>query len=157
MRRMAVGAPTQPTPPRRLRSDILLMGVNKAVVLGVGVASSIIIARALGPSGRGSLAVAVALTAILVQLGSLGFQTANPYFVTQPGVSARTLVINSLWLAAGLGLVTGTLAVALKLLAPATVAGLSWSEVLIAAATVPVMLAMLFLQSILLGQGRTVP
>lgn len=153
---MTAETQVQVVAPRRLRSDVALMLLNKAVVLGVGVVSSIIIARSLGAAGRGSLAVAVALTAILVQLGSLGFQTANSYFVAQRGASPGGLVVNSLWLAFAAGSALATVAVGLKLLTPSAVAGLTWLALLIAAGTVPLMLAMVFLQSILLGEGRAV-
>lgn len=142
-------------PQRRMRTDVLMMAANKAVVLVAGVGSSILITRALGPSGRGAFAVTVSFAMLLVQLGSLGFQTANPYFTTQRRAPIGLIVTNSLWLAAALGLALAAIGVLVKVLFPTAVAGVGWAELSVALAAVPAILSMIFLQGILLGEGRT--
>ncbi len=61
-----------------------------------GLASSIIVARALGPAGRGEYAVAVAIGAIGVQLLNLGLPSANSYFVSQDRTLLPSLLANAL-------------------------------------------------------------
>ena len=129
---------------------------SKIAVLLLNIAGTVIVARALGPSGRGLVAVAFNLTLILVQLGTLGLITANPYFAARDESSRGSIVTNSLWFAAGLGgflLATG---LSLKLWFPSAVEGLGWAELTVALAGLPAALATGFLQSILLGEGRTV-
>jgi O-antigen/teichoic acid export membrane protein len=142
--------------PRRLRTDVLLMLGAKAAAMVLNIVGTVVIARALGVEGRGAAAVAFSLTLLLVQFGTLGMVTANPYFAARD-VSARAqIVANSFWLAAvfgGLGILAG---VVVKLVAPSITQGLGWPELLVALAGIPAALVAQFLQSILLGEGRTI-
>jgi O-antigen/teichoic acid export membrane protein len=141
---------------RRLRSDVFLMFGSKGFVTLLNVASSIVVARALGPSGRGTVAVAFALTLVLVQLGTLGLASANPYLTAQnPEVKGR-LITNSLLLAIGIGVALVAVGALLKVFVPSVVKGLSWTETMLGISAIPAMLATLFLQSVLLGEARMV-
>jgi O-antigen/teichoic acid export membrane protein len=142
--------------PRRLRTDVLLMLGAKAAAMVLNVVSTVIIARALGVEGRGAVAVAFSLTLLIVQFGTLGMVTANPYFAARDAVARARIAANSIWIAVavgGLGIAAGVL---IKLLVPSLTQGLGWAELLIAVAGVPFALASLFLQSVLLGEGRTI-
>ena len=141
---------------RRLRSDVFMMFGTKALVTVLNIASSIIVARVLGPEGRGSVAVALALTMLLVQLGTFGLTTANPYFTAQDPGSRRRIISNSLVLSAGIGALLIAVGIGLKLGVPSIVKGLTWTQLILALAAIPTMLAALFLHSVLLGEGRTV-
>jgi len=140
----------------RLRNDVAMTAANKVVVLVTTLATSIVLARALGPEGRGVWAVAMALALTLVQLGSLGIQSANPYFTARREAPLGRIVANSLWLAAGLGLLLIAVAAGVKAVLPQVVEGLGWTELLIVSASLPALLAAMFLQSVLLGEGRMV-
>jgi O-antigen/teichoic acid export membrane protein len=145
-----------PAEPRRFRTDVLMMFSSKVTLLVLNLAGSIIAARALGPTDRGTFAVAFSLTALLIQLGSFGLTTANPYFAARDPRSRSAIVTNSLWLAAALGALLIGIGVGLKALAPVTVEGVSWEELLVALVGIPAALVTLFLHSVLLGEGRTV-
>lgn len=145
-----------PAEPRRFRTDVLMMFSSKVTLLVLNIAGSIIVARALGPTDRGTFAVAFSLTALLIQLGSFGLTTANPYFAARDPQIRPGIVTNSLWLAAMLGMLLIGVGVGLKALAPVTVAGVSWEELLVALVGIPAALVTLFLHSVLLGEGRTV-
>jgi O-antigen/teichoic acid export membrane protein len=119
-------------------------------------ASSVIIARALGASGRGSVAVAFTLTLLLVQFGTFGLATANPYFAAQRRSALARIVGNSLWLSAGLGAALILVGIGVKLTFPGLVSGLTWVQLAIALAGIPTALCALFLQSVLVGVGRMV-
>jgi O-antigen/teichoic acid export membrane protein len=153
-------APAAGTPGRAssrpLASDVALMVTGKAVLLLAGVVTTVIVARVLGPGGRGTVAVAVGLALILRQLGTLGLTTANPYYLARQGASVARLKANSLWIAASLGLALALLGIAIRLVVPAALRGIPWTPLLIALSSIPFGLASLFLQSILLGIGRTV-
>src|SRR5947209_2455216 len=97
---MTSGLPIQR---RTMRADVMLMGLKKGLGLLLALATSVATARALGPSGRGTLAVAFSLSGVLAQLGTLGVVSANPYFVAKEPRVRGAVVSNSVWLALGLG------------------------------------------------------
>jgi O-antigen/teichoic acid export membrane protein len=140
----------------RLRTDVFLTFGGKGATLLLGLATAVVIARELGPSGQGTFAVAYSLTILLVHVGGLGLTTANPYFAAQDRSLRPRLVANSLWLAGLLGLLLVGFGFALKLAVPGAVEGLSWTALAVTLAGVPASLLGLFLQSILLGEGRIV-
>lgn len=141
---------------RGLRSDVLLMVAAKLCVLILGAAATVIVARSLGPAGRGSLASTYALMTLLAQLGTFGIASANPYFAArEPHLRAR-IAGNSLWLAGVLGPLMAAVGIAVKILAPGALGDISWPALSVGMFAVPIMLSSLFLQSILLAEGRTV-
>lgn len=75
----------------------------KLVTVAVNFLVGVIIARALGPVGKGAYALVLQIVGVLVVLFGLGLNTANIYFVASGRVSARTATANSLWLLAGTG------------------------------------------------------
>ena len=60
-------------------------------VLALSLVASILLARYLGPTGRGEVAAAMLWSALLVSLGSLGMLEAILYFTAQPDHSTRAL------------------------------------------------------------------
>jgi O-antigen/teichoic acid export membrane protein len=147
----------EPPPPRALSRDVALTYASKVMAMVAGVAMTVLVARALGPSGRGLVAIGIAITLTLVQLGTLGLVTANPYFVARDHRVTTKLITNSLWIAAGLGVILIALGAAFKAGFPGATRGLEWPETLAALAAIPFALASPFLQSLLLGQGRIIP
>ncbi len=154
-----VSAPAEATRPvreRDLRSDVLLMMGSKLCVLVLGAATTVIVARSLGPAGRGSLASVYALMMLLAQLGTFGIVAANPYYAArEPHLRVR-IVSNSLWLAGILGPVMAMFGIIFKVLFPDALGDVGWPELTLAMLAVPVALGSLFLQSVLLAEGRTV-
>jgi O-antigen/teichoic acid export membrane protein len=143
-------------PVRRLRTDVFMMVATRGLALILGVVTSVILARGLGASGRGTLAVAFNMTLLLVQIGGFGITTANPYYVARrPEVLGR-LVWNSLWGALVLGAAFAGVGFAVLAVAPSALAGVTWAQAAVGFSAIPAALASQFLQSILLGQGRTV-
>ncbi len=127
---------------------------SKLTVTLLQVVGTVLIARQLGPAGRGTIAVAAALVLIMQQVGSLGLVTANPYFGLQDRSAVSRLVGNSLLLGMSVGAFLAAICLLIKLIVPAVVQGLSWLDVGIVAAAIPAALIFLYLQSILLGEGR---
>src|SRR4029453_16738386 len=56
----------------RFSGDVAATFASRLILVGFGVASSVLTARYLGPAGRGSLATPPALAGIGLQLGNLG-------------------------------------------------------------------------------------
>ena len=63
----------------------------------LGVCSSVIAARALGPAGRGTYAVAAAIGAIGVQFLNLGLHSTNSYFLSKDHSLLPSLLANALF------------------------------------------------------------
>jgi O-antigen/teichoic acid export membrane protein len=104
------------------------------ITLSTQVASSVfalanvfVIARSLGPSGRGEVALLMTISATLSGLGALGIQEANVNFASSNPELRRTLASNSIFLA----LVTGS-AISMAAAALATVIPLFGTEVRLA-------------------------
>jgi O-antigen/teichoic acid export membrane protein len=140
---------------RRLRTDVFMMVAARGLALVLGIVTSVVLARGLGASGRGTLAVAFNMTLLLAQIGGFGITSANPYFVARDPAALGRVVWNSLWGALTLGGAFAGAGLALYAIAPSTLAGVSWAEVGVGFSAIPGVLASQFLQSILLGQGRT--
>jgi O-antigen/teichoic acid export membrane protein len=151
------GSPVaRPTVERGLRGDVLLMLGSKLCVLILGATTTVIVARSLGPAGRGSLASIYALMTLLAQLGTFGIASANPYFVAREPHIRASIAANSLWLAGVVGPLMAGAGILLKVLAPGALGDVGWAELTVGMLAVPIMLSSLFLQSILLADGRTV-
>lgn len=72
---------------------------TRVLLIGIGLITSVIVARILGPEGRGFYAVAAAVGAIGVQFGNLGLHASNTYYVAKdrsllPGLVGNTLVVS---------------------------------------------------------------
>lgn len=127
--------------------------VTRVGLVVVGLITSVLVARALGPEGRGLYIVAITIGAVGVQLGNVGLAAANTYHVARDRSLAAVLVGNSI--AASLvigGLGAGGLAV--LFLARPTIAPLRGVLLYLALASVPVGLLSLLLQKLLIGLDR---
>jgi O-antigen/teichoic acid export membrane protein len=73
--------------------------VTRICLIGIGLATSVIVARALGPEGRGLYGVALLVGAIGVQFGNLGLHASNTYFAARdrgllPALIGNTVIIS---------------------------------------------------------------
>lgn len=137
---------------RSFGGDVVLTVASKLLYTVGGVLVTIMIARGLGPTGQGVFAVALNLTLMLIQLGSIGLPVANPFFAARDPEAQPVLIGYSLRLAVVLSLVLAAGACVLKAILPSSLAGLGWPELVITLATIPLALAALFLQGVLLGR-----
>jgi O-antigen/teichoic acid export membrane protein len=142
--------------PARLRTDVFLTFAGKGATLLLGLATAAVVARRLGPSGQGLFAVAYSLTLMLVQVGGVGLTTANPYFAARSPGQVPRIIGNAIWLATLLGLALAGAGVVIKIAVPGVIEGLGWTPLLVTLAGIPGGLAALFLQSVLLGEGRMI-
>lgn len=69
----------------------------------IGLVTSVMISRALGPEGRGSYSIAVTIGAIAVQLCNLGLHASNTYHLTKERFLLPVLLSNSLVVGFGFG------------------------------------------------------
>lgn len=123
---------------------------TRVALILIGFTASVLVARALGPEGRGLFAVATVIAATGVQLGNLGLYAANTYYAARSREHLPTLVGNSLAAASGIG---GLLCAGTWLVLSRWPEWSPLSEALLALAllSIPLGLAYLFVQHLLLG------
>jgi O-antigen/teichoic acid export membrane protein len=123
---------------------------TRILLISIGLFTTVIVARILGPQGRGLFAVAAATGAIGLQFGNLGLHSSNVYYVARDRDLLSSLVGNSLLVSfvfGGFGaVVTWAVFVAWPKLAPVhnllLILALGW---------IPFGLSYLLLQNLLLG------
>lgn len=79
---------------------------TRLILFGTMLVTAVVVARALGPEGRGLYTVAAAIGALGVQFGNLGLQASNTYYAAKdrrllPALIANTLLISFLLGGAG--------------------------------------------------------
>ncbi len=132
-----------------LRRNVLETYGTRILVVFMTFATAIVIARELGPTGRGLYAVAATLGAIGAQFGNFGLHASNIYFVARDRTHLPALIGNTLavvllsCLVAALG---GILFVYWPSLSP-----VHGTLLLLALTFVPISLAYLLIQGLLLG------
>jgi len=77
--------------------------VTRILLMGVALLSTVVMARILGPEGRGFYAVAATAGALGVQFGTLGLHTSNTYFAASKSDSLPVLIGNTLLVGFGFG------------------------------------------------------
>ncbi len=132
-----------------LRRNVFETYGARLLVVAVAFATAVMIARELGPAGRGFYAVAAAVGAIGVQFSNLGLHLSNTYYVAKNRALLPALIGNTLavvFVACVIVALSGIGFVFWPMLSP--VHGLL---LLLALASVPVGLAYLLTQGLLLG------
>jgi len=76
---------------------------TRIFLMGIALVTTVVVARLLGPQGRGYYAVAAAIGALGVQFGTLGLHTSNAYFVAKQPQSLAFLTGNALVVSFGFG------------------------------------------------------
>jgi len=135
-----------------LRRNVLETYGTRLLVVAVAFATAIVIARELGPAGRGLYAVAVTLGAIGAQFGNLGLHASNMYYVARDRALLPALIGNTLavvFAACVIAALGGIALVFWPRLSP-----IHGTLLLLALASVPVSLAYLLTQGLLLGVNK---
>ena len=138
------------TPSPDLIRKVIETYATRILLIGVGLLITVIIARFLGPSGRGLYAVAATTGLLGVQFGNLGLHASNVYVVSQDPKSLSPLVGNSLVASFVVGgFIAATLAVLFNFV-PSLIS-LSGPLLFLALAWIPFGLAFLLLEHLMLG------
>jgi len=97
---------------------VIITFSTRILLLIIGVASIVVIARILGPEGRGLHALAMTLIGIGIQFGTLGLHASNTYYIAQDASQLPVLLGNSLLLSVVAGLVAALLALGITAVWP---------------------------------------
>jgi O-antigen/teichoic acid export membrane protein len=84
--------------------DSLITFLSEVLIFIFGFAASIILARILGPTGKGIYSLILLIPGLLLTFGSFGIESANVYFVGSRKYKIEDIVSNSLILAFFLGI-----------------------------------------------------
>lgn len=134
---------------------VLAVAGTRVVLLVLGTAVSVVIARALGPGGRGQYAFAVAVAGTAVSLAHASVEQAQVY-LTSTGTAVRQLASNAIALSAALGAAAVVaVSAASKLLDYPSAELTADTPLLLALAAVPLNIAVLYLNNLLVLSGRT--
>lgn len=123
---------------------------TRIVLIAIGLATTVIAARTLGPVGRGLFAVATAVGAMGVQFGNLGLHASNTYYVARNRALLPVLVGNTLVVGFGFGSLAALCAWIFFVIFPQT-APLQGGILAMALAWIPFGLSYMLLQNLLLG------
>lgn len=121
-----------------------------------GTVTGVITARALGPSGRGQLAVILSTISIAVMFGQLGLTESNAYFVAGNRKLARPVAINSLWSALILGTLTIAIVSAVYYISPEVFELIPYELLLTGLLAVPFLMLGMMIQRVYLAQNRII-
>ncbi len=121
----------------------------------VGIAVSVVVARALGPSGKGIYSLIFLVPSLLALVGGLGIDIANVYFGGKKKCGWADLASNSLVSALVLGILLAiAFLVYFLVFHPSFLKDIEPRYMSIAVLVVPFSLLATYFGSILLGQGR---
>jgi O-antigen/teichoic acid export membrane protein len=126
-------------------------------IIGVilGLAGAIIIARVLGPSGKGAYTLILLVPSLLATFGTLGIGVANLYFVGKKKYKLADITSNSVVLASGLGILfAATFLTYFYYFQPSFLKGADPLCVLIATLVLPFSLLTAYFSHILLGEQK---
>lgn len=129
--------------------DVLATFGTKMAAAGVGLLTSVLVARSLGPDGRGAFATVMTLAAIGMQFANLGLHSSNSYYLARDRSILPAVVANSLAFALVLGSLAGVLLTGVAW-ASGVVASAGAGAVGMAMASIPAGLAYLLLVNLLL-------
>ncbi|MBC7220188.1 flippase [Candidatus Bipolaricaulota bacterium] len=121
----------------------------------VGVGTSVILARVLGPEGRGIYALAALLPSLIVTFGNLGIGPATVYYVARGEFRRQEILGNNVLLSlgvGGIGILTGLIVILFfrEIVFPGVLPG----YLLLALALVPVEVFFSYVRYVLLGAQR---
>ena len=134
---------------------VLSLFATQALQFVFAGVTSVILARALGPEGKGVVTLALLIPAVLVQLSSLGISTSNIYYAAAQRVTLSKLAGNSLFIGIVLGVIICVVFYVFRLVSPVD----PFHEVdpwcvYIALAAVPFALVNRYVLGILLGKQK---
>jgi O-antigen/teichoic acid export membrane protein len=143
--------PTPADPASRgsaLAAALLTYGTNLAVAV-LSLVNVLVVARALGPSARGSVAFLITVATMTGQFACLSVQEANANLGGSNPAARGRLATNSLILAVVLGAVASIIVVTLVSVFPAVGGPVSRTLLLVALAAVPFVIVKTFLSFLL--------
>jgi len=125
------------------------------LTLLLGLGTSVILARVLGPEGKGSYTLAMLLPSLIVTFGNLGIGPATVYYVARGEFRREEILGNNILLSAGIGGIGVLAGLVVVLFFRETVfPGVAPGYLLLALLLVPVQVFSSYVRYVLLGAQR---
>jgi O-antigen/teichoic acid export membrane protein len=86
-------------------NDISFSLGARIIILLASLFIGIIIARILGPFGKGLLAIITMVWAVVLRLGNFGIGTFNTYVISNKSIDKRDIIGNSFWIGLTIGII----------------------------------------------------
>jgi O-antigen/teichoic acid export membrane protein len=137
--------------PRPMTGGAVMNAAGRIVTAAFGAATTILIARLLGPDGAGGYAIAQTIVFVLSVLATLGVEHGITYYISDGSWQPRHALMAALRLAALTGLAGMVLSVGARLAFPTAFSGLSIGATTVAAAGLPFWLTWFYLSFIALA------
>jgi len=125
---------------------------SRASLLFLNLLMSIIIARTLGPAGKGLLAVIAMVGSTIIVLGNLGISKFNTYAISNKSIEKKDIINNSFWLGLIIGLIFFFIASMLAFKFPILFRNIPRSYLLIYLVSLPFLFWSNFFYGILTGE-----
>jgi O-antigen/teichoic acid export membrane protein len=137
------------------KGQVAMTLVARGAVVGVGLLSSVVTARWLGPDGRGLLATLSVITGLALQFGNPGLHSGNVYVVARRPERTSDVLGNTLLVSIAAGVLAAILACAAAALRPLWFPGIPYALIALTAAVLPFQFMTFLFQNTLLGMQRT--
>ena len=125
---------------------------SRVSLLFLNLFMGIIIARILGPNGKGLLAVIAMVGTTIINLGNLGIGKFNTYAISNKSVNKKDIISNSFWLGLIIGLIFFFIILILALKFPIFFKNIPRSYLLIYLVSLPFLFWSDFFHGILTGE-----
>jgi len=127
---------------------------SRIIVLFLSLLIGIIVARTLGPSGKGLLAVIAMIGTVVFQLGNLGIGTFNIYAISNKSIERKDIIGNSFWLGLIIGAICFLIVLIFAFSFPVIFRNIPRSYLLIYLLSLPFVFWSNFFRSILTGEQK---
>jgi len=135
----------------RFVTTVAITFTSRIIIVFIGIASSIITARWLGPAGKGVFAILWVIVGLGVQFGNFGFHASNVYFTSRDKTIVSKMASNSLWSGLTIGLLISVGMICLYRVNSNLFSSIPFTLFLITVFSIPFKLLLLFFQNIFLG------
>ncbi|MEM4218088.1 MAG: hypothetical protein QXZ09_08700, partial [Candidatus Methanomethylicaceae archaeon] len=89
----------------KFAQETAITWTTEALSLFIGIGSSIVLARVLGPEGKGIYALATLLPSLIVAFGNLGIGSGTVYYVARGDFRWQTILGNNVLLSLGTSII----------------------------------------------------
>jgi len=135
----------------RFVTTVAITFTSRIIIVFIGIASSIITARWLGPVGKGTFAVLWIIVGLGVQFGNFGFHASNVYFTGKHKEQISKIASNSLWFALFIGMIISLGIISVYHIEPVLFSNISFPLLVVAVILIPFKLILYFFQHLFLG------
>jgi O-antigen/teichoic acid export membrane protein len=137
----------------RFMQSATLTLILKGVALVTGLGVSIVVARTLGPEGRGQYALIMTIVALASNLGSFGLAASNTFFLAKDASRVKAIGFMSVYAGIVGTMLSAVLLALLYLFAPSVLKGLDLPLLVLTLMLIPLFLWGSIFSAAFLGRG----